>query len=142
MRKSPESARSNVLHLPAQTIYPRRSLAPLPGNMTCMVLVQHGESDKALFVSACGDFSKAVWCPKAMLIVEPNARENFIVATMPKIVAEQKGLSPYASIDESWLSPQALDALNEAKGIAARNRNRLRRYKGPMGWSGGRNVFA
>lgn len=90
---------SNVVAFPPRAAsrpnsYPRRTLAPIPGNLTCLVLIKHAETEKALLVSDNGDPSKARWVPKSMLMIEPGDRGEFIVATMPKLIAEQRGLYP------------------------------------------------
>jgi hypothetical protein len=143
MRKSLES--SNVVTFPPRASsralsFPRRTLAPIPGSMTCLVLVKHGETEKALLVSDNGDESKAVWCPKAMLIVEKSDSGIFIVATLPKSVAEQKRLYP-RWIDRDAFTVAQLRNLSEAESLAARNRNRLRNYRDPLPYPG-RNAFA
>lgn len=139
---------SNVLTFPPRASgralsFPRRTLAPIPGPMTCLVLVKHGETEKALLVSDHGEGMKAVWFPKSMLIIDPASKGTFLVATMAKHFAEQKGLSPFAFLDpESGIwSAQQVEEMNAAKVLAARNRNRLRNYREPMGYMG-RNYFA
>ncbi len=47
----------------------RRPIAPLDRGMTCIVLVRHHETKLAIKVSDTGDASKAVWVPKAMVII-------------------------------------------------------------------------
>jgi hypothetical protein len=78
-----------------------------------------------------------------MLIIDPASKGTFIVASMAKHFAEQKGLSPFAFLDpESGIwSAQQVEEMNAAKVLAARNRNRLRNYREPMGYVG-RNYFA
>ena len=148
MRKPIESASaSNVVRLPQRpSSFPRRSLAPIPGNMTCLVLVKHGETDNELLVSDGGSMStKAEWVPKSMLILDPAAPgKTFLVATLMKNVADQKRLSPYAFIDPQsclW-NEQQLSELEAAKSLAARNRNRLRNHHGATLGHFGRNQFA
>lgn len=119
MRNSPSSS---LLRFPArqrQDLFQRRPLAPSGNAMTCLALFQHAATDKALLVSDCGDEAKAVWCPKAMLIVEREAREGVIVAAMPKFVAEQKHLWP-RFVDTAGWTPERIEAFHEAEALAAR----------------------
>jgi hypothetical protein len=141
MRKSP--APSTVLPFPAPPArsFGRRPIAPIFGHLTCLVLVKHHETEKALFVSDDGDPIGAVWVPKAMLVIEPGDRGRFIVATVSKTFAEQKRLYP-RFIDRARFCIEEIASLEAAESLAARKRNRLRNYREPMGWSGGRNVFA
>lgn len=140
MRKSPQS--SNIVSFsPRPVTFGRRPIAPVTGNLTCLVLVKHHETEKALFVSDDGNAVGAVWVPKALLIIEPGERGNFIVATMSKGFSDQKRLYP-RFIDPSRFTKERAADLEEAGSLAARNRNRLRCYRAPMGWNGGRNVFA
>lgn len=143
MRKSLESS-SNVTPFPHQprAAFPRRQLAPIPGELTCLVLIKHGETLKALKVSDCGIEAKAVWIPKAWLIIDVRSSEKFLVATLSKVVANHKRLLPRFIDHASGWSEDELKALAEAESLAARNRNRLRNYQPPMGWHSGRNVFA
>ncbi|MEN6535679.1 MAG: hypothetical protein ABFD89_18590 [Bryobacteraceae bacterium] len=140
MRNAPTF--SNVIRLPQRpNSYPRRPLAPNRNAMTALALFKHGETEKALKVSDCNDESRAVWCPKAMLIVECEAPEGVIVAAMPQCVAEQKRLWPRFVDREGW-SEAKIDALNEAEAFAARKRNRLRNYRPSSLGHFGRNQFA
>jgi hypothetical protein len=144
MRKPSES--TNVLAFPPRassraSSYPRRTLAPIPGNMTCLVLIKHYETPKALLVSDDGDEARAVWLPRSMLILEPGDRGEFIVATLPKLIAERKRLTPRAIDHRSEWGELRLRLLVEAQSLAARNRNRLRNYRSPLPYPG-RNAFA
>lgn len=142
MRNSPDP--SNVVRFPTrqrQDLFQRRPLAPSRNVMTCLALFKHAETDRALLISDCGEESRAVWCPKAMLSIEPGPREGVIVASMPKFVAEQRQLWPRFVDKEGW--PEAkIDALNEAETLAARKRNRLRNYNPSSLGHFGRNQFA
>jgi hypothetical protein len=73
--------------------------------------------------------------------LNPAPARGFIVATMPKFVAEQKHLWPRWVDREGW-SEAKVDALNEAEALAARKRNRLRNYRAPSLGHFGRNQFA
>lgn len=131
---------ARIIPFPAhQPSYNRRRLNPLFGNLTCLVLVKHGETEKALLVSDNGDRSRAAWCPKALLSIELAAGHGFIVATMSKRFAEQKGLYP-RFIDPEGLTDEAITALDDASRRAARKRNLLRGHQDSLPYS--RNVFA
>jgi hypothetical protein len=119
----------------------RRPLKSFAGNLTTLVLIQHGSSDKALFVSDNNDSIGAVWVPRALLQIDKADRGKFLVATMSLAFAQQKRLTS-RFIDPSKLLPEEASQLADAVGTAARSRNALRGYRQPMGWSGGRNVFA
>lgn len=136
----------NVLKFPPRAStralsFPRRALAPIPGNLTCLVLIRHFETPTALLVSDDGDAAKAVWLPKSMLILEPGDRGEFIVATLPKIIAERKRLYPRSIDHASEWGELRLRLLVEAQSLAARNRNRLRNFRDPLPFPG-RNMFA
>jgi len=144
MRKPSES--TNIVRFPPRASgralsFPRRALAPIPGNLTCLVLIKHHETDKALKVSDDGDASKAVWLPRSMLIIEPGDRGEFIVATLPKLIADRKRLYPRSIDHRSEWGEARLRLLVEAQSLAARNRNRLRSYRDPLPFPG-RNAFA
>lgn len=119
----------------------RRPLKSFAGNLTCLVLVKHGETEKALLVSDDGDAIGAVWVPKAMLSIDRAERGRFVVATISQAFAQQKRLS-IRFIDPAKFLPEEITQLADAVGTAARSRNALRGYRQPMGWHGGRNVFA
>lgn len=131
--------------LPVRSAYPRsfdrRPVRAVFDFLTCLVLVKHDESDTALFVSDNNDPVGAIWVPKALLQIDKAAHGKFIVATMSTAFAQQKCLTS-RFIDPSKLLPEEAEQLADAVGTAARSRNALRRYRQPMGWSGGRNVFA
>lgn len=144
MRKSPApSSSGNVTAFPSRpNSYPRRSLAPIPGNMTCLVLIKHMATEKALKLSDNGDASKAAWCPKSMLIIDPKDRGIFIVATLPKFVAEQNDLHPrWIDVEARGFTPEQIVQLGEAQSLAARKRNQLRNHRDPLPYPG-RNAFA
>lgn len=119
----------------------RRPLKSYVGHLTCLTLVKHGESEKALLVSDDNDPVGAVWVPKALLSIDKVDRGKFLVATMSQDFARQKRLSiPF--IDPEKLLAEEVALLADAICTAARNRNRLRGHRKPMSWHGGRNVFA
>ena len=142
------SKSSNISDFPARpqvertASYPRRTLAPIPGNLTCLVLIRHMASQKAVKVSDNGDQSKAVWCPRSMLMLDPADRGIFLVATLPKFVAEKNNLHPrFIDAEKLGLTIQQAVQLAEAESLAARKRNQLRKYRDPLPFPG-RNAFA
>lgn len=140
MRASPKT--SNIVPHPVlAACYGRRRLNPGFGDLTCLVLVRHGETAKALLVSDTGDRSKAVWCPKALLAIENSCRFGFLVATLSKRFAEQKGLAP-RFIDDDGFSDETKIALDDASRRAARKRNLLRGHRAPMSRHQNGNIYA
>lgn len=121
-----------------------RALAPIPRNLICMVLLKHHETEKALKVSTSADSSKAKWIPRSMVMLDPEARGDFLVATMLKTSAEERTLSAYGVFREANLTEQQQADLKLAEGLAARGRNRLRVRRGDYSYLGfnGRNDFA
>lgn len=148
MRKSPESnnvtsfpTRSKGMVLPANPAA-RRSLAPIPGAMTCLVLIKHMATQRALKVSDNGDEAKAVWCPRSMLMLDPVERGIFLVATLPKFVADQNHLFPrFIDAEKLGFTIAQAAQLAEAESLAAKKRNQLRLYRDPLPYPG-RNAFA
>lgn len=140
MRASPKT--SNIVPHPALSAsFGRRRLNPVFGELTCLVLVRHAETDKALLVSADGDLSRAVWCPKAMLSIEQPSRMGFLVATLSKRFAEQKDLR-VCLIDDDRFTSETRIALEDATRSAARKRNLLRGHHAPMSRHQNRNIYA
>jgi hypothetical protein len=132
---------SNVIQItPRPASYGRRPIHPAYAGVTCLVLIQHSESEKALFVSDNGDRSKAVWVPKAMVSIDRASRLGFLVATTSKRFAEQKNLHP-RFIDPEGFSEEITAALWEAAARAAKKRNQLRNHHEPLPYPG-RNAFA
>jgi hypothetical protein len=114
------------------TFYRRRSLRPSSYGMTCLALVLHHETDKALLVSDSGDRAKATWIPKSMVSIEPPVGYCFIVASMSQGFAEQKRLAP-RFIDPKQFPDSTHEALREATARAARKRNLYRGHHEPNG---------
>lgn len=143
MRKSTATSTVVPFQPAASQSFGRRPIAPVPGHLTCLVLVQHqaNDTDTELFVSDNGDPVGAVWVPKAMLDLDGTDRGKFLVATVSQAFANQKRLYP-RFIDRARFTPEEAAQLNDASALAARTRNRLRGHRSPMSWSGGRNVFA
>ncbi len=141
MRKSPLFA--TVLPFPAASprTFGRRPLASVVGHLTCLMLFKHAEQGAMIHVSDDNDAVGAVWLPKAMLSIASPDRGRFLVVTLSTKLARDKGLgSPI--IDRDGFSPDEIAQLNDAITAAKRTRDRLSGHVQPMGWSGGRNVFA
>lgn len=141
MRKLCEVTATILPPASAGRSYPRRPLKSFAGSLTCLVLVKHQETDKALFVSDDASPVGAIWIPKALISIDRADRGRFLVATMSQAFARQKRLTS-RFIDSTTLTAEEAAQLADAVGTAARARNRLRNHHQPMGWSGGRNVFA
>ena len=140
MRKQPGT--SNVTQFPQRLApFPRRTLAPIPGQLTCLVLIRHSETPRALLVSDSGDPLRAVWIPKSVLVIEKGERGDFLVATFPKLIADRKNLHPRWIDHASCWSETQLRHLADAESLAARTRNRLRKHRDPLPYPG-RNAFA
>jgi hypothetical protein len=144
MRKSP--APSNII--PISTVvaqsFGRRPLPKVLVSFTCIVLVKHHETAKAMLVSTDGDAVGAVWCPKAMLGLDQVDRGRFLVATVSKAFAGQKRLD-VGHLKLEWtdqLTPEERIQLKSAEELARRTRQRFNGTRAPMSWNGGRNVFA
>lgn len=139
MRKSPLFA--DVVPFPAAPrSFGRRPLASVWRGLTCIVLVRHGSTDKAIKVSDTGDATKAVWIPKAMVTIEQPSDRGILVASMSKAFAEQKGLHP-RFIDPAQFNQATAEALADAEARAARKRNFYRGARQPLAYPG-RNMWA
>jgi hypothetical protein len=120
------SQSTTVIYLSRSASFGRRPLAPMLPQVTCLALCVHDDSRaKALLISDNADPARAVWCPRSLLSLDPCVRGDFVVATMSKRLAEQKGLWPRAVDTEGWLESRII-ALRDAEGRAARKRNQLR----------------
>ena len=133
----------NVVPLRPRAIsFDRRRPRTANAALTCLALVKHDETERALLVSDNGELARAVWCPKVTLAIEPGEMPfGFIVATMSSAFAQQKGLWP-RFVDRTGWSAERIAALACVERLAAEKRLQYRGFKAPMGWSGGRNVFA
>lgn len=118
----------------------RRPLASFWAGLTCLVLVRHQETEKALFVSDDDDVIGAVWVPKAMLVVDPKDRGPFVVATMSLNFAREKRLQ-LRFIDPERFCDVKRDMLKDAVSTAARTRLRLAGHQDALPFPG-RNAFA
>lgn len=117
---------STIVPFPAASrSFGRRPLPSFFAGLTCLVLVRHLQTDRALFVSDDADRIGAVWIPKAMVTIDPTPRGRILVATMSLTFAQQKGLRP-SLIDPAHLLFGEADFVSEAEAVAARTRNRMR----------------
>jgi hypothetical protein len=119
----------------------RRSIITRPPQMTCLVLVRHGSTEKALLVSDTGVHAQAVWIPKAWVTVEQPCSRGILVATMTTDVARQKRLVEGRFIDPSLFNEATREVLAEAVARAARKRNFYRGHRSPHGRGDTQNAF-
>lgn len=119
----------------------RRAVMPTSPGITALVLVRHGSTEKALLVSDCGVYSKAVWVPKAMLTIHEPSERGILVATMSKAFAEKKDLHP-RFIDPSLFNEATREVLDEAVKRAATKRNAYRGHRSPHARHDSQNLFA
>jgi hypothetical protein len=140
MRKSVQYS-GDVVPFPARTSFGRRPILPSYRGVTCLVLVRHGQTEKAILVSDTGDRSKAVWIPKAMVTIEQPAERGILVATISKTFAEQKNLHP-RFIDPALFNQATAEVLRDAVARAARKRNFYRGHRTPNGRHINQNAFA
>jgi hypothetical protein len=139
MRTAPST--STIVPFPsASRSFGRRPLKSYFGQLTCLVLVRHAETEKALFVSDDGDKVGAVWVPRALLSIDGINRGPFLVATMSQQFATQKHLQVRFIDPQKHLAHEA-ELLAEAISVAARTRLRLRGSQQPLPFPG-RNAWA
>lgn len=120
---------SNVIRLPSPApSCGRRPILPSYRGVTCLVLVRHGQTDKAIKVSDTGDYTKAVWIPKAMVTIDQPSDRGILVVTISKTFAEQKRLAP-RFIDPAQFNQATAEVLAEAVMRAARKRNFYRGHR-------------
>jgi hypothetical protein len=135
------SKTSSVIPFPAPRPFARRPIASSAPGMTCMVLVRHHQTDKAILVSDTGIYSAAVWIPKSMVTIEMPSSRGILVASMSKAFAQQKNLHERA-IDPTLFNEATREVLADANARAARKRNFYRRYAAPTANCMNRNAFA
>jgi hypothetical protein len=144
MRKSPAPSTVVPFTPGVSRSFDRRPLPRVFAEFTCLVLVKHHETAKALLVSDDGDAVGAVWVPKAMLGLDKTDRGRFLVATVSKAFAGQKRIDVGHFKDE-WLerlTPDETAHLIAAQEAAKRSRQQFSGYR-PSGLSHfGRNEFA
>lgn len=126
MRKLLQS--SNIIHVGRLRGSDRRQVTPSIPGVTCLVLVRHHQTEKAILVSDCGVYAKAVCVPKAMVTIEQPSDRGILVATMSKAFAEQKNLHP-RFIDPSLFNQATREVLDAAVARAARKRNLYRGHR-------------
>ena len=145
MRKLSEITAPLLPSAPAGRSYDRRPVKAFLNSLTCLVLVKHQETAKAVLVSTDGDAVGAVWCPKAMLGLDNIDRGRFLVATVSKAFAGQKRID-VGHLKLEWtdrLNPEERAQLRSAEELARRTRQRFRGDRGRMSSSYlGRNEFA
>lgn len=124
----------------SQRSFPRRRVRAVFDSLTCLVLFKHGENETQLFVSDDGDAIGAVWIHKAPLLVDPRDRGPFLVVTLPRTLAQQKGLS-LCLIDRERFTREERADLEDAVATAARSRKRMSGREEPLPFPG-RNAFA
>lgn len=127
---------------PGQRSFARRRVQAVYDSLICLVLVKHSESATDLFVSDDGDAVGAIWIHKAPVLVDPKDRGPFLVVTMTRTMAQQKGLAP-CILDWDRYTPAERVLLKDAIETARRSRERMSGHSSNRPtWSGGRNVYA
>jgi len=119
----------------------RRQVMPSSPGMTCLPLIVHGRTEKALLVSDCGIYAKAVWVPKSMVTIHLPSDRGVLVATMSKAFAAQKNLHE-RFIDPTLFNEATRDVLEEAVKRAASKRNAYRGHRSPHARHDNQNQFA
>jgi hypothetical protein len=144
MRKSPAPSTVVPFTPGVSRSYDRRPLPKVFVEFTCIVLVKHHETAKAVLVSTAGDAVGAVWVPKAMLGLDKTDRGRFLVATVSKAFAGQKRLD-VGHLKLEWtdqLTPEERTQLKSAEELARRTRQRFNGYRPSTLSHFGRNEFA
>lgn len=125
-----------------QRSYGRRRVRAVLNSLTCICLVKHGANETQLLVSDDGDAVGAIWLNRGPLLVDPKDRGPFLVVTMTRTLAQQKGLAP-CILDWDRYTPEERVMLKDAIEAAKRTRQRLNgQTDNRPTWSGGRNVYA
>jgi hypothetical protein len=119
----------------------RRRVRAVFDSLTCIVVVVHQETDTQIFVSDDGDPIGGIWLHRAPVLIDPKDRGPFLVITLTRTLAQQKGLAPRI-LDWDRYTAEERAMLKDAVETAKRTRDRLSGHVQPMAWSGGRNVFA
>lgn len=132
---------SNIVYVGRPLGSDRRQVTPSSPGVTCLVLVRHGATTKAVLVSDCGIYSKAVWVPKAMLTIHEPSERGILVATISKAFAEKKDLHP-RFIDPELFNQATREALDRAVARAATKRNAYRGHRSPHARHDSQNLFA
>lgn len=132
---------SNIIYVGRPRGSDRRQVTPSSPGVTCLVLVRHGETAKAVLVSDCGIRTKAVWVPKTMLTIHEPSERGILVATMSKAFAEKKDLHP-RFIDPELFNQATREVLDRAVARAARKRSAYRGHRSPHARHDNQNLFA
>lgn len=125
---------------PSQRSFPRRRVRAMFDSLTCLVLFKHGENATQLFVSDDADPVGAIWLHRAPLLVERKDRGRFLVVTLTRTLAQQKGIA-LRIIDRARFTPEERSDLEDAIATAARARKRLSGREDALPFPG-RNAFA
>lgn len=111
-------------------------------SLTCVMVVKHDESATELCVSKDGDQSSTVWIHKSPVLVDRKVRGRFLVVTMTRTMATQKGLT-LGIVDREKFLPEERADLEDAIQTARRARERMSgQSSNRPTWNGGRNVYA
>ena len=104
--------------------YARRQRRAVYDSLTSVMVVRHGETATELYVSKDGNPLSATWIHKSPVLVDRKNRGRFLVITMTRTMAHQKGL--YAGIvDRSRFLPEERADLEDAILTARRARERM-----------------
>lgn len=144
MRKFPATSNIAPFSAPASRSFDRRPLPKVFAEFTCLVLIKHHETAKALLVSDDGDAVGAVWIPRAMVGTDKTDRGRFLVATVSKAFAGEKriGVGHFKLEWTDRLTPDERVQLKSAEELARRTRQRFNGYRpSTLGYMG-RNEFA
>lgn len=131
---------SNIVFVGRPRGSDRRAVTPRQPGVTALVLIRHGQTAKAILVSDCGIYAKAVWVPKAMVTIEQPSERGILVATMSKAFAEAKNLHP-RFIDPTLFNQATREVLDRAVARAAAKRNFYRGHREGGGCHLTQNAF-
>lgn len=131
---------SNVIFVSRPRGSDRRAVMPSSPGMTALTVIRHAERPKALLVSDCGIYSKAVWVPKAMVTIHEPSERGVLVISLSKAFAEQKNLHP-RFIDPTLFNQATREVLDRAVARAAAKRNAYRGHREPGGRHLTQNAF-
>lgn len=122
--------------------YNRRRVRAVYDSLTTVPVVLHDQTPTELYVSKDGDPLHAVWIHRAPVLIDRKDRGRFLVLTLTRTVADQKGLN-LCIIDREKFLPEERADLEDAIQTAKRARERMSgRSNNRPTWSGGRNVYA
>lgn len=127
--------------------YPRRSVRAVYDSLVCLALFKHDETETQIYVSHNDDPLCAVWIRKQPLLIDPRFSGRFVVITITKQLAQEKGLPQLGGgiFDFDKYLPEERAQLRAALEAAYRARTRQRAAAGytqsSMG-SAGRNSYA